>query len=171
MGTSRTGAGLVFGSGPAAAGPRRLKVILRSRRDAPYLRNGSRPNRVQLRPRSYGPAAAGRALPARSPDTTKIMGLFSLGRHLKLTRMGSCRGATEKPTVTPICHSDQAFAAGSAHRRPKGPSRQPQLRDLIHRNSVALATRFPSRSIRSHRSRDLQRTLRKRRILKPSHSS
>jgi len=36
-----------------------------------------------------------RALPARSPDTTKIMRPFSLGRHLKLTRIGLCPGHPE----------------------------------------------------------------------------
>jgi len=35
------------------------------------------------------------ALPAQPPDITKITRPFSLGRHLKLTRMGSSRTATE----------------------------------------------------------------------------
>jgi len=39
-----------------------------------------------------GPAVSERhALPARSPDTTKIMRPFSLGRHRKLTRIGGRR--------------------------------------------------------------------------------
>jgi hypothetical protein len=32
---------------------------------------------------------------AKPPDITKIRRPFSLGRHLKLTRMGGCRTATE----------------------------------------------------------------------------
>jgi hypothetical protein len=56
--------------------------------------NGSRPNRVQPRPRSGG---LGETPPYLRPrqTATKIMRPFSLGLHLMLTQMGSCRTPTE----------------------------------------------------------------------------
>ena len=53
--------------------------------------NGSRPNRAQLHPRSCGLRERDTPYLLGRPDTTKIMRSFSLGFHLMLTRMGSCR--------------------------------------------------------------------------------
>jgi len=54
--------------------------------------NGSRPNRVQLRPRSYGLRET-RPTCSVAQTLPKIMRSFSLGCHLKLTRMGGCPAA------------------------------------------------------------------------------
>ena len=51
-------------------------------------RSGDRAGRARL-------SVETRALPARSPDTTKIIHPFSLGRPRMLTRMGSCQTPTE----------------------------------------------------------------------------
>jgi hypothetical protein len=51
--------------------------------------NGSRPDRVQLRPGSCG---LGETRPTRAA-ARHYQKSFSLGRHLKLTRMGGCLAA------------------------------------------------------------------------------
>jgi hypothetical protein len=52
--------------------------------------NGSRPNRAQLHPRSCGLRET-RPTCSVAQTLPKIMRSFSLGFHLMLTRMGSCR--------------------------------------------------------------------------------